>query len=215
MGALQFGSGIFSIPEASLFLGLPGYKVRRWLNEIWNEKINNTGDEIYSWGSGRDRSLNFLTLIEFFTFYQLRNQNISVNKIVLAHKIIKKRLNTPYPFASSIILTDGCKVLFKENDSIIDAEPGLQTNIQGIILPFCRKIDFGEDFLARRFWPKGKDVNVVIDPSHQFGQPTIPGTNILARQIYNLHNGGESIAFIAKLYQLPKKSITDAIKLYN
>lgn len=215
MSPFQFGTGIFSIPEAALFLGLPNHKVRRWLNEIWNERINDSPSGIYSWGNGRDRSLNFLTLIEFFTFYQLRNQNISVKKIIMAHKIMQDRLITPYPFASSTILTDGCKVLFKEKDIIIDAEPGLQTNIKGIILPFCKKIEFGDDFLAQRFWPKGKGINIVIDPSHQFGQPTIPGTNILARQIFNLYKGGESVNFISQLYQLPRKSITDAIKLYN
>lgn len=215
MENLQFGTGVFSIPETSLFLGLPDYKVRRWLNEIWNIQINTSNESVYSWGNGRDRSLNFLTLIEFFTFYQLRSQNISVKKIVMAHKIIQKRLNTPYPFASSSILTDGCKILFKEKDCIIDAEPGLQTNINGIILPFCKKIDFGENYLAKRFWPKGKNIKVVIDPSHQFGQPTVPGTNILSRQLYNLYKGGESIKFIASLYNISSQEVKDSISIYK
>jgi uncharacterized protein (DUF433 family) len=215
MNNLKFGTGIFSVSEASLFLGLPGYKVRRWINEIWNTRIIPTNDETYSWGDGRDRSLSFLTLIEFYVFYQLRNQNISVNKIVLAHKVIQDRLKTSFPFANASILTDGCTVLFRENESIIDAEPGLQTNIQGIILPFCKKIEFGDDSLAKRFWPKGRAVNIIIDPEHQFGQPTIPGTNILARQLYNLHKGGESLKFISSLYHLPTKVVKDAISIFN
>ncbi len=213
--SIQFGSGVFSIQETSLFLGLSNPKVKRWLDEIWNTRITSAKNETYSWGDGRYKTLNFLTLIEFYTFYQLRNQNISVKKIIMAHDVIQEKLNTPYPFASSKILTDGCKVLFEEDNSIIDAEPGLQTNIQGVILPFCTRIEFGDDFLAKRFWPRGSNVNVVIDPSHQFGQPTVPNTNILARQLYNLYKGGESPEFIAALYKISKKEVFDSISLFN
>ena len=213
--SVQFGSGVFSIQETSLFLGLSNPKVKRWLDEIWNTRITSTHSNAYSWGDGRYKTLNFLTLIEFYTFYQLRNHNISVNKIIMAHDVIQEKLNTPYPFASSKILTDGCKVLFEENNSIIDAEPGLQTNLQGIILPFCTRIEFGDDFLAKRFWPRGSDVNVVIDPSHQLGQPTVPNTNILARQLYNLYKGGESPEFIAALYKISTQQVLDSISLFN
>lgn len=212
---VQFGTGVFSVQETALYLGLSNRKVNRWINEIWNTRIVTEQKETYSWGEGKFQSLNFLTLIEFYTFYQLRNHNISVNKIITAHKVIQEKLSTPYPFASSKILTDGCKVLFEEDSSIIDAEPGLQTNIQGIILPFCTRIEFGNDLLAKRFWPKGTNVDVVIDPSHQFGQPTVPNTNILARQLYNLYKGGETPEFIASLYGITTKKVTDSISLFN
>lgn len=214
MGA-QFGTGVFSIQETALYLGLSNRKVKRWINDIWNTRIELDDKEVYSWGEGKSQSLNFLTLIEFYTFYQLRNHSISVGKILTAHKVIRETLHTPYPFASSKILTDGCKVFFEENHSIIDAEPGLQMNIEGIILPFCTRIEFGSDSLAKRFWPKGTNVDVVIDPSHQFGQPTIPNTNILARQLFNLYKGGESPEFIAALYGITEKHVNDAIFMFN
>ena len=41
MGNIQFGGGIFSVPETSMFLGLPRGKVHRWLDEVWNTRIKN------------------------------------------------------------------------------------------------------------------------------------------------------------------------------
>jgi uncharacterized protein (DUF433 family) len=136
--------------------------------------------------------------------------------IFTAHEQIARQLHTPFPFASAKILTDGKKILYEIEDGVtINADKSRQIALADIIKNFCRKIEFSDDQLAERYFPLGKEKNVVVDPHHQFGQPTIARTNVLAESINDLHEAGESISFIARLYHLPESDVEAAIDLFN
>jgi uncharacterized protein (DUF433 family) len=50
---------------------------------------------------------------------------------------------------------------------------------------------------------------------HQFGQPVIEKTNILAETIYDLHKAGESKQLLSRLYNISVKEVNDAVALFN
>ena len=207
--------GIYTIPDISRILGLPYSRVQYWIREYWLND-NDFDQNNYIIGDKKDRVTNFFSLIEFYTFSQLKLHGISTQKILKAHNVISEQLKTPYPFASSIILTDGKRVFFSPDNekSIIHADITLQYNIAEIIRQFCDKIDF-KDAMAYRFWPEGRSRSIVIDPDHQFGQPILAETNLLAETLYLLNKGGESIEFISSLYNIPISKVNDAIEFYK
>ena len=84
----EIGYGIYTYPDVAAILDLPGTMVRRWINDFWD--IRFIGNELkrYSWGDGREKYINFLTLIEFYTFFRLRELKISTQKIIKAHQLI-------------------------------------------------------------------------------------------------------------------------------
>jgi uncharacterized protein (DUF433 family) len=210
------GTGIYTLADISTILKLAPAKVNRWMNEYWNLQFSKAVKPGFTSGAGRDRVTNFLTLIEFFTFYQLRAEGVSAPKIVKAHHILEKTFQTPYPFATSQILTDGKAVLFSgEVGDIIHADDTLQIAIREILSPFCKKVEFNHNDLAMRFFPMGRNHNVVIDPKRQFGQPIIEGTNILTETIFNLFKGGESVDMISRLYDLTPHQVSDAVDYQN
>jgi uncharacterized protein (DUF433 family) len=69
--------------------------------------------------------------------------------------------------------------------------------------------------MAERFFPLGKDHEVVVDPKKQFGKPILKGTRISTDTIYYLHLGGESIEAIGMLYNLSEKTVKDAILFHH
>jgi uncharacterized protein (DUF433 family) len=210
------GEGIFLTKDIAQILHLPYSKVRNWRSEIWDKKLSKVTGKEYSIGEDRYKAVNFYTLIEFYTFYKLREKGVSAQKISKAHGIISKDLNSPYPFAISGIATDGKKIWYNYLENIINADGSRQINIRPIIEPFLDKIDFDKkNRLALRFYPLGKKNKVVVDPAHQFGQPIITGTNIKAKIIYHLHRGGETIKGITKLYDISPKNVSDAIGFYQ
>lgn len=210
------GTGIYTLPDIAHILHLPTAKVRRWMHEYWQLHFSSTTESEFSYGSGRELVTNFLTLIEFFTFFQLRQEGVSAQKIVKAHQILAKTFRTKYPFAKSNLFTDGEQVLFNgDAGNIIQADETLQINIKEAIEPFCRKVDFSEDDIVKRFYPMGKNHSIVIDPRRQFGQPVIGDTSILAETVYNLHRGGESIKTITSLYKLTAGQVNDVINYYR
>jgi uncharacterized protein (DUF433 family) len=207
--------GIYTIPDISRILELPYSKIQYWISEYWSKNFA-INENYYIFGTNKDRVTNFHTLIEFYTFSQLRLHGVSSKSIIKAREIISNHLNTPYPFATSTILTDGKRVFYcpDKEDTIIQADKSLQYTIAGIIRQFCDKIDFEND-IAQRFWPKGKSNAVVLDPEHQFGQPIISNTNILAETLYLLNKGGESIEFLSSLYNISRDKVDDAIRFYS
>lgn len=201
----KLGEGIFLTTDVSQILGLPYSKVRRWMKEYWPN---------YTFGESDNQAVNFQTLIEFYTFYHLRNKGLSVSKIQAYHSVIGNDLNTPYPFARSIS-TDGKNVWYDILGNLIKADGKQQFDIKPIIEPFLHKIDFGGSEIAKRFYPLENSKTIVIDPERQFGQPIINGTSIKAETLYNLYKGGEKKEFIAELYDLKVSQVQHAIQYFK
>ena len=155
-------------------------------------------------------------MIEFFVFYQLRKQGVSAQNIANSHEIIRHELDSDFPFANAIILTDGKKIFYsKDGDLIINADKSKQINFKSIIEEFCHKIDFDKDAYALRYWPLGKEKNIVVDPRHQLGQPTVKNTNILAETLYSMYTSGEKISFISSLYDVPENDVKASIEFFK
>jgi uncharacterized protein (DUF433 family) len=196
----SLGIGLYTIPDVANILNLDRTFVRRWLREYW----------------GNQKAIHFFTLIEFYVFYQLRKQGVSAENIAKSHEIIGQELNTSFPFANSVILTDGKKIFYsRDGDLIINADKSKQINFKSIIEEFCHKIDFDKDLNALRYWPLGKEKNIVVDPHHQLGQPTVKNTNILAETLYSMYTAGEKIGFISSLYDVTENDVKASIEFFK
>ncbi len=212
----ELGSGIYTLPDLANILGLKYYKVRRVLDEYWNKRLTTNFNKKYSWNIGNSKAVSFHTLIEFYIFYQLKEAGVPTQAILIAHKELSKQYKMPFPFANSEILDkmnySGKRIVFVlPNDDIVDLDSTKQLNLS-FIRNFMRKLDFGENNLAERFYPMGKNNSIVVDPKHQFGQPTIKGTNLFPRTIFNLYQKKESKKFIALSYDITLKKVNDAIE---
>lgn len=209
------GQGIYTVPDLAEILNLKYYKVQNLLNEYWNKRFVEESHDEYSWTDGKSKAVNFYTLIEFYTFFQFKEAGVPTQKILTAHIELSKMFNTPFPFATSGILEGlgsvGKKIIFEFNDEeFINLDMTKQLNLK-FIKEFISKIEFGDKRLAIRLWPLGKERTIVVDPEHQFGQPTIAGTNILPFTVYSMKKAKEPISFIADTYGISHKQINDAI----
>lgn len=208
----KIGEGIYLTSDVAIILQLPYAKVRRWLSEFWDNRF--IADYSYSFGESNNKAVNFYTLIEFYTFYQLRLKDISAQKIQSVHKTISKDLKTLYPFATNI-RTDGKEIWYEYLDALINANGKQQLDLKALLDPFLHKIEFGKNNLAELFFPLEKSKNVVIDPKRQFGQPTIFGSNVQTETIKKLYEGGESKNNICLLYDLKPSEVNDALRYYK
>jgi uncharacterized protein (DUF433 family) len=213
----QLGYGIYTIPDISKLLGLPQAKVRRYLNEYWDERLGKKlFNDTYTWSvDNKVKAVNFYTLIELHVCFHLKELGVPLKKILKSRETIAKDLNMAYPFASSELLAYGDKIWYKFKDSIINADGSKQSDFVEFIEDFAKKIEFNTNSIAERFWPNGKESDVVVDPHHQFGQPILNGTNINAEVIFSMYESGEPIEAISILYDLTQKQIADAISFYK
>lgn len=215
----EIGSGIYTLPDLASILNLDYQKVQRLLNEYWDKRLTNNFSQKYSWSIGKSKAVSFHTLVEFYIFYQLKEAGVSTQRILKAHKELSELFETPFPFAKSEIINGmncfGKKIVFEiSKDDIIDLDSTKQLNLK-FIKKFMHKLDFDSNNLAQRLYPLGKKNAVVVDPKHQFGQPTIFGTNLFPETIYNLYKNKETKKFIAYSYDISIKQVSDAIEYCN
>lgn len=207
----KLGEGIFLTKDVSEILHLPYPQVRRWMLELWDKRFGR--NLAAAFGERGNKAINFYTLIEFYTYFHLRKENVPWKQISDAHGVISNDLNTPYPFATHLS-TDGRKIWYSKLGNLVKADGKQQFDLKSILEPFLKRIDFGVDSLAERYYPLKHSHTVVVDPKHQFGQPTIFGTNITTEIIFKLYQGGETLENICTLYDINANQATDAI-LYH
>ncbi len=213
---INLGTGIYTVTDISFLLNIPNEKIRRWLKDYWELSFNTLNKKHkYSKGTGRDKVVNFYSLIEFYTFAQLRDMGISVKRIIEAHNVLSQNFETPYPFAFNTILSDGNTIFIEAFENFLEAKPTLQYSFKEILSDFVSKIEFNHDNLASKFYPAGKESNIVINPNNQFGQPIIDGTNILAETLYDMYKCGDSVEMLGSLYELSLKQVKDAINFFQ
>lgn len=213
----SFGEGIFLVRDVADILRLPYRRVRNWMNEFWDNQFGSESGTRYAFGQRGNRAINFYTLVEFYTYYQLREQGVGTSRISGAHTTMAHEMETPYPFAAAEeVYVDGRKrVWYKHLEALVCADGKSQIHLEEFVSPFLRRLEFDDNGLASRFFPLDNSKTVVIDPKHQFGQPTVRGTNIRTATIYELHRGGESTGSICKLYDLTAPQVQDAITYHE
>ena len=206
-------TGAYTLPDAARLLGLPVVKLRSWVRGIAQEGARRLpAGSFVSRADGRDRNVDFYTLIELFTLAELRELGVSMKTLRLSRDELTKRFATPYPFALQGLLTDGRRML-KElgTDTLLELGTGGQSAFEAVIAPFCHRLDFDtSSHLAARYFPLGREVPVVVSPTHAFGRPVIVGTNLPTETIASLVRGGESLDDIASEYQLSRDCIEHA-----
>lgn len=209
----KIGSGIYTAPDVAKILRIPYPKAKYWFNYYAKYKLFDSIGYRYYFNIKDTIAIDFLTLIEMHVFYLLKDKvGMKTNNIIKNHKILSEELKTPYPFAFSDIYASPKRIIFESNSILKIADDLQQTFIEDFIIPYYEKIEFNEEKLAHKYYPLGKENSIVVDPDHQFGKPIIEGTNIITETLYDYYLGGDSIEFIARLYNLTPKNIKDAIE---
>ena len=213
----KIGTGVFTTSDVAAILGKSTHRVSRYIKEYGDSRIGRKlFNEDYSWFVDGSRLVNFYALIEIAVFLLLRDEfQLQISTITKAHESMASMLNTPYPFASAKVFTDSKKICYESIGDLINADSSHQINIKEIVRPLLDKIDFDGFDLAMRYYPLGKSHEVVVDPRHQFGQPTIRNTNIRVETIKDMMDGGETIESMKLLYGLNKKQIADSLLYYK
>lgn len=213
----KLGEGIYLTKDVAQILHLDYEKVYRWMGGYWAGNLDDNYS--YAFGEPGNRAINFLSLIEFYTFYKLREKEVSSITIRKLHNELSVLLKTPYPFAvandffiekKQTEKTKKTFVYYNYLSSLIKLDKKHQFSFS-FMENFLEKIEFDENNIAVRFYPLHNSKNVVVDPKHQFGQPVVSGTNIKTQILFNLYNGGETVENISILYNIAREQVQDAI----
>ena len=211
----KIGLGIYTASEIAKILRVPYRNVYTWMNKYWDGKIGKEYGSKYSWDINGKRSVSFHTFIEFYVMMRFSEAGVKPKHVLEAHAELGKMYSTAFPFARKEVLkgikSDGKHIFLKTKEGIIELNGTKQFNLD-LIEIFFINLEFDKDNLASRFWPIGKEKSILVDPKRRFGHPVIDGKNIFPEIIYNHHQAGDPIPYIAYVYQISEEEVNHALE---
>lgn len=212
--AAMISRGAYTPAEAARLLGANPATVRAWVkgrSASAGPVFHRDYDEL----DGGKVVLSFQDLIELWVVDQLRRKGMSLQHIRRLGTRAAQMLGTTHPFGTSrvklFVERDKVKTLVVEDDhGWTDLEDG-QMLVRQVLEDYFEHVDFDpESGDAVLFWPKGKDVPVVVDPRRCYGAPVIKDTRIPAEMVWQLLKAGDSIELIASSYGLSVEAVEAA-----
>lgn len=174
MGTM-LGNGVYGYREAARLTGLKPACVREWFrSRPGDAKRPPVFSSDYKPVDG-GRAISFLDLIDVFVAGQLREHGVSLQTLRRVYVRLQTELNAKHPFCRSELLSDG-KIVFtrgmdERGQEELKEVLSRQKVFPSIILPFLKRIDYGEVSRLAERWRIAR--LVVIDPRISFGKPIV------------------------------------------
>jgi uncharacterized protein (DUF433 family) len=214
-------TGIYSIPEAARLSGVSPWRIRRWLR----------GYEFATQG-GRHRSeplwqgqlaplentlaIGFLDLIEIRCVDAFVSAGVNWKTLRLAHAHAQQALRLSHPFCTNQFHLAGRDILLELPQK--NAEPLLwdiardQREFGRVTRPFLENLEFLEGGLPRRWWPRGQQHLVALDPHRSFGRPILFEEGIATETLARAVRANESIQEVAHWFAISPASLREAVQ---
>ena len=157
--------------------------------------------------SARPILLSYMQLVETAVAITLRGNGASFADIFSIYTRLREQSGNEYPFAASALRDIRLSTVrnaprFAKSDSEIRWQRALQHRLD--------QFDY-EDGCALRWYPRGRDGLVVVDPRIAFGAPTIAGTGVALHIIQERLVSDETPAMIAADFGLTPAQV-DAVE---
>ena len=210
----------YSLAEAARLVNMKKWTVRRYLRgyEYDYASIKIKQPPVILGGISKEPYASFLDLIDLIFVREFLKRGFFLQTIRKALDEARERLGTPH-FGRSVFFTSGTSEIalkLPKDGTMIALLTGGQSVFPQIIEIFSDKLDFENATkygFASRWYPRGMNGLIVIDPKISFGRPTIIGTGIPTGNIYDLYLGEEKkIQPVSKFFNIPSIQVQTAVQ---
>jgi len=214
-------TGIYTITEASRLTGVSPRRIRRWVRgyefkvkhgrhrspAVWSTQLDQIGHAV---------ALGFFDLLEVRCVDAFVSAGVGWKTLRQVHEQAMKLVGHAHPFCTNQFATDGQTIFMEERGKHDEVAlwdlRDLQRVFDRIIRPFLKNVEFDSEQFPQRWWPRGKDHLVALDPRRNFGQPIvfqegIP-TQILARSV----RANGSLEDVAHWFEINSVSVRKAVE---
>ena len=197
--------GIYDVPEAARYLKasihgdvvypITSAKLIRWIRR------GLIAPELSS-DSGRDLLIAFEDLVSLRIIAALRSVQVRWTEIRLTEKWLRERTGARRPFATEYLWAGQGQIFVDWTQRLISGSRSGQLAL-GMLREYLIPIHglmFGEETHVAMSWEPLD--GVLLEPQIQFGTPCIKGTRIPTRTIAGMVEAGDSVDWVAKVFDL-------------
>lgn len=166
-------------------------------------------------------TLSFLELMELRVVRVLVDRyRLPLQTVRKAAQVAQRTFETRYPFASRAVYIEGQQIFAAlstdpDDAHVIELRLGRTAQIQWALIfePLMREVEFHpQTSLAERWWPLGRDREVVLDPAVMFGAPVIAGSRVRTNLAAAMA-AVSSAAATAAAFGIPESGVRAAVEL--
>ena len=157
-------------------------------------------------------ALSYLQLIEVAVVAAFRREGVSLKAVRVAREYAAQQFEREFPFAELEFQRAGRELLLELGDVLPGGEKGAVVASQWghrAWEEFLPEFEYGEDGLAARWFVRGRDCPVLIDPRLSFGAPTVRGVPTWA--IRGRRDAGETFDEIVEEFDLEPDEVRAAL----
>ena len=195
---------------------MPGARITRWISgyeragvsypPLWNSELHTEEDQLPS-------LVSFADLMEAKVIAAFYTHGVQIQTVRKAIEIAREVFQLERPFSSEIFQTDGKRIFLELHETVTDDDGLLdvvtnQRAFREIVRPTFKTIDF-EQAAAVRWWPLGKQVSIVVDPSRSLGKPIENTTGVPVDSLVdalgiddNSQTGKQDFEYVARLFDV-------------
>lgn len=208
----------YSAPEAGQLVGVTPARVRRWLRGYHYAQPHGGRRQPPLLSRDNDPGTScasFLELVDLLFVRRFLDAGVSLRTLRRALGEATEILGVTH-FAGQRFFTDGRKVYLEirnNADALLQLISGGQWTITPVIKALAERIDFDDaSGLACRWYPRGKEGRVVLDPAMSFGRPTLVGHSVATSNILDFYQAeGESLQAACDWWGLSPEDVEAAV----
>ena len=162
-------------------------------------------------------ALSFLDLVEILFVRAFLEHGVSMRTIRCAAVEGERIFKVTHPFCLKRFETDGrgifANVAKDAGDEAIVNLVSSQTVFPKVIRPLFKQIEYDVvSEMAAVWWPCGRDVPVVLDPTRAFGTPIIENRGVPTHVLAGPVEAGDSPALVAKWFEVLVTDVEAAVE---
>ena len=228
MAVNKFSTPLYSVSEASRYLGVSDSTFRDWAKGYVRRSADRPdvyGDPVVTALDDQPRgaaSIPFVGLAEGMVLAGIRAAGVPLRRVRPALDQLKAEFGLDHALASKRLYTDGAEVLYDLGQEVEDGEDVMRLVVvrngqhvfNEIVQRYLRRIEFAADgFAGVLQLPSYQHARVVVDPHRGFGQPTFVAGGARVEDALSLFWSGESLGTVSAEFGVPESELEDALRV--
>jgi uncharacterized protein (DUF433 family) len=202
-----FDTPAYSCLQAAHYVGVPSHTLRRWIGE----------DGLIL--TPAPCALSFNNLTEAHILKAMRKvHGLSLQGIRKALRELAHLRQSAHPLLDEAFETDGINLCIRDQDEVINLSQRSQREIREFVSLYLHRIQRDDTGRVARLYPfivadsENEPKNISISPTVSFGKPVLAGTGISTSVIVGRFNARDSVADLAREYNVMPAVLEDAIR---
>lgn len=201
----------YQVRDAARIAGISPQTVSGWFYG-YPRSEGERGVPVFPEGKRRRAGLSYLQLVEVAYVASCRKQGMPLKRIKRARAYLASAFGVEHPFADLRLCTVGPHIMAETGlDELVVADASGQMAWRPFIAARINQFEFDEmSSLALRWFPRGRDVPVIVDPRFNFGKPVLSRSGVATWVVADALSSGQDPEDIMLDYGVDAEELASA-----